>query len=88
MPSDQQNEAEVKALKGQKLPKIIDTGFYCYDESNINDAKIAAVPYDGSARISHCRRILGRAWMYYLRAKPDPVSRCLWLNRVCPNLCG
>lgn len=39
-------EAAVKALKGEKLPKVIDTGFYWYDKSNIADAKIAAVLYD------------------------------------------
>ncbi len=39
-------EAAVKALKGEKLPKIIDTGFYYYDKANMNDAKIAAVLYD------------------------------------------
>jgi ribose transport system substrate-binding protein len=39
-------EAAVKALKGETLPKVIDTGFYYYDKSNINDPKIAAVLYD------------------------------------------
>jgi ribose transport system substrate-binding protein len=39
-------EAAVKALKGEKLPKIIDTGFYWYDKSNMADPKIAAVLYD------------------------------------------
>nr|WP_075257176.1 ABC transporter substrate-binding protein [Herbaspirillum camelliae] len=39
-------EAAVKAIKGEKLPKVIDTGFYWYDKSNIDDAKIAAVLYD------------------------------------------
>src|SRR5579859_5141543 len=39
-------EAAVKALKGEKLPKVIDTGFYWYDKSNIDDKKIAAVLYD------------------------------------------
>ncbi len=39
-------EAAVKALKGEKLPKIIDTGFYWYDKSNIADPKIVAVLYD------------------------------------------
>jgi ribose transport system substrate-binding protein len=39
-------EAAVKALKGEKLPKIIDTGFYWYDKTNISDPKIAAVLYD------------------------------------------
>jgi ribose transport system substrate-binding protein len=39
-------EAAVKALKGEKLPKIIDTGFYWYDKSNMTDPKIAAVLYD------------------------------------------
>lgn len=39
-------EAAVKALKGEKLPKVIDTGFYWYDKGNISDPKIAAVLYD------------------------------------------
>ncbi|GLH76901.1 LacI family transcriptional regulator [Bradyrhizobium sp. SSBR45G] len=39
-------DAAVKALKGEKLPKVTDTGFYWYDKSNIGDAKIAAVLYD------------------------------------------
>jgi ribose transport system substrate-binding protein len=39
-------EAAVKAIKGEKLPKVIDTGFYWYDKSNIDDPKISAVLYD------------------------------------------
>jgi ribose transport system substrate-binding protein len=39
-------EAAAKALKGEKLPKVIDTGFYWYDKTNMNDPKIAAVLYD------------------------------------------
>ena len=39
-------DSAVKALKGEKLPKIIDTGFYWYDKTNIDDPKIAAVLYD------------------------------------------
>jgi ribose transport system substrate-binding protein len=39
-------EAAVRALKGEKLPKVIDTGFYWYDKTNIDDPKIAAVLYD------------------------------------------
>ena len=39
-------DSAVKALKGEKLPKITDTGFYWYDKSNITDPKIAAVLYD------------------------------------------
>ncbi len=35
-----------KALKGETLPKVIDTGFYWYDKSNISDPKVAAVLYD------------------------------------------
>ncbi len=38
-------ESAVKALKGEKLPKFTDTGFYYYDKSNIDDAKIKAVLY-------------------------------------------
>ena len=39
-------EAAVKALKGETLPKIIDTGFYWWDKNNMNDPKISAVLYD------------------------------------------
>jgi len=39
-------EAAVKTLKGEKLPRVIDTGFYWYDKTNIDDPKIAAVLYD------------------------------------------
>ena len=35
----------MKAIKGEKLEKTIDTGFYWYDKSNINDPKIQAVLY-------------------------------------------
>jgi ribose transport system substrate-binding protein len=35
-----------KAMKGEKLEKVIDTGFYWYDKSNIADPKVAAVLYD------------------------------------------
>ncbi len=35
----------LKAIKGEKLPKVIDTGFYWYDKSNIDDPKIKAVLY-------------------------------------------
>jgi len=39
-------DSAVKALRGESLPKVIDTGFYWYDKSNIDDPKIAAVLYD------------------------------------------
>jgi ribose transport system substrate-binding protein len=39
-------DSAVKALKGETLPKVTDTGFYWYDKSNISDPKIAAVLYD------------------------------------------
>ena len=35
----------MKALKGEKLPKMIDTGFYWYDKTNIDAADIAALLY-------------------------------------------
>ncbi len=35
-----------KAIKGETLPPVIDTGFYWYDASNMNEANIAAVLYD------------------------------------------
>lgn len=39
-------EACIKALKGEKLPKKIDTGFYWYDKTNMDDPKIKAVLYE------------------------------------------
>ncbi|MDB4837398.1 ABC transporter substrate-binding protein [Marinomonas sp.] len=38
-------KAAVMAIKGQSLPKVIDTGFYYYTAENIDDPKIAAVLY-------------------------------------------
>ena len=39
-------KAAVNATKGVEMPEVIDTGFYYYDASNIDDADIAAVLYD------------------------------------------
>ncbi|PMQ01959.1 MAG: BMP family ABC transporter substrate-binding protein [Dictyoglomus sp. NZ13-RE01] len=39
-------EAAVKAIKGEKLPKFIDSGFYWYDKTNIDDPKIKACLYE------------------------------------------
>ncbi|NPD14704.1 ABC transporter substrate-binding protein [Xinfangfangia sp. D13-10-4-6] len=39
-------KAALAASKGEELPKIIDTGFYWYDATNIDDPTIAAVLYD------------------------------------------
>ncbi|MGJ7532562.1 MULTISPECIES: ABC transporter substrate-binding protein [Variovorax] len=39
-------EMAVKAIKGEKLPKVVDTGFFWYDKTNIADPKIASVLYD------------------------------------------
>ncbi|UTW12111.1 ABC transporter substrate-binding protein [Marinobacterium rhizophilum] len=39
-------KAAVMAHRGEALPNVIDTGFYYYDASNIDEAKIAAVLYD------------------------------------------
>ncbi|MCE1252016.1 MAG: ABC transporter substrate-binding protein [Anaerolineae bacterium] len=38
-------EAAVKAVKGESLPKTIDTGFHWYDKTNIDDATIAPLLY-------------------------------------------
>jgi ribose transport system substrate-binding protein len=38
-------EAAVKALKGETLPKTIDTGFHWYDKTNIDDPTIAPLLY-------------------------------------------
>jgi ribose transport system substrate-binding protein len=39
-------EAAVKAIRGQAVPKSIDTGFHWYDKTNIDDPDIAAVLYN------------------------------------------
>lgn len=39
-------KAALAASKGEEVPSTIDTGFYYYDASNIDDPKIAAVLYD------------------------------------------
>ena len=38
-------DAAVKAVKGETLPKTIDTGFHWYDKTNIDAADIAALLY-------------------------------------------
>ncbi len=38
-------EAAVKAINGETVEKNIDTGFFWYDKTNINDPEIAAVLY-------------------------------------------
>jgi ribose transport system substrate-binding protein len=38
-------KAAVAIIKGQSVPKTIDTGFYWYDKTNIADTKITAVLY-------------------------------------------
>ncbi|HET9415932.1 MAG TPA: ABC transporter substrate-binding protein [Candidatus Limnocylindria bacterium] len=35
----------MKAIKGETLPKTVDTGFFYYDKTNIDDPEIAAVLY-------------------------------------------
>jgi ribose transport system substrate-binding protein len=37
--------AAMKVIRGKSVPKVIDTGFFWYDKSNIDDPKIAAVLY-------------------------------------------
>ncbi|UVC10829.1 ABC transporter substrate-binding protein [Rhizobium sp. TH2] len=39
-------KAAVMALKGETLPKTIDTGFYWYDKTTMDNPEIAAVLYD------------------------------------------
>ncbi len=39
-------EAAVKALKGEKLPKIIDTGFHWYDKTNMDSPEMLPLLYD------------------------------------------
>lgn len=37
--------AAMKVIRGESVPKVIDTGFYWYDKTNIDEPKIAAVLY-------------------------------------------
>lgn len=37
--------AAIEAIKGRKLPKVINTGYYWYDQRNIDDPKIQSVLY-------------------------------------------
>ena len=39
-------KAAVEAINGEELPKTIDTGYYWYDETNIDDEEIQAVLYE------------------------------------------
>lgn len=39
-------KSAVKAIKGEKLPKVIDTGFYWYDKTNIDSADVKPNLYD------------------------------------------
>ena len=39
-------EAAVKAIKGETLPKVIDTGFKWYDATNIDDPEMQPLLYD------------------------------------------
>jgi ribose transport system substrate-binding protein len=39
-------KAAMKAIKGQSQPKTIDTGFYWYDKTNVDDAKIKPMLYE------------------------------------------
>lgn len=39
-------KSAMKAIKGESLPKVIDTGFYWYDKTNVDDPKIKAVLYE------------------------------------------
>jgi len=38
--------AAMKAVNGETLPKVIDTGFYWYDKTNIDSPEIKAVLYE------------------------------------------
>ncbi|RIK55402.1 MAG: BMP family ABC transporter substrate-binding protein [Chloroflexi bacterium] len=39
-------EAALKAINGEEVPKVIDTGFFWYDASNIDSAEIAPLLYE------------------------------------------
>ena len=39
-------EAAVKIINGESVPSFIDTGFYWYDASNMDEPHIAVLLYD------------------------------------------
>jgi ribose transport system substrate-binding protein len=39
-------KAAMKAINGDQQPKSIDTGFYWYDKTNVDDAKIKTMLYE------------------------------------------
>jgi ribose transport system substrate-binding protein len=39
-------EAAVKAIKGEQLPKTIDTGFHWYDKTNVESSDIKPLLYN------------------------------------------
>ena len=39
-------KAAMKAINGEDQPKNVDTGFYWYDKTNVDDEKIKAVLYE------------------------------------------
>jgi ribose transport system substrate-binding protein len=39
-------KAAVAAMDGEELPESIDTGYYFYDKTNIDDPEIQAVLYE------------------------------------------
>lgn len=39
-------EAAIKAIEGEELPKYIDSGFFWYDKTNIDDPQIRACLYE------------------------------------------
>ncbi len=49
----------MKAIKGETVPKVIDTGFYWYDKTNIEDPKIKAVLYQYRRAVCPARRGVG-----------------------------
>jgi ribose transport system substrate-binding protein len=38
-------DAAMKVIRGEQVPPVIDTGFYWYDKSNIDNPEIQAVLY-------------------------------------------
>jgi ribose transport system substrate-binding protein len=42
---EQTVSAAMKVIRGEEVPKVIDTGYFWYDKTNIDDPKIQAVLY-------------------------------------------
>ncbi|GAA1573285.1 hypothetical protein GCM10009789_28500 [Kribbella sancticallisti] len=64
--------AAMKVIRGESVPKVIDTGLFWYDKTNIDDPKIAAVLYQRPGTAPQQGASPGRSWAPGRRLAPTP----------------